>query len=196
MPRPPRVLELLLGLSVILFAVPLFLAGTPERILLAILPLTVGCLLLLPRPLWQSGSLSQVFCSLPSLAMGGVGLAIAAPWSEWSIPAAAILAAGLTLAVVSLLTLGQSFGVLPAARKPVCSGPYRWIRHPAYAGQLLMLAACGFSSSNLLGIVLPLATLPLLGLRISAEEQLLGDTWDEYRNYMSRVRWRICPLLW
>lgn len=196
MPRPPRCLEVLLGLSVVACAIVSFRSEIPERALVGTLQLTVGCLLLLSRPLKQSASPVQVACSLPALAAGAVGLAVAAPSTEWAVAAIALLCTGSTIAIVSLLTLGRSFGVLPAARKPVCSGPYRCIRHPAYVGQLLMLAACGFSQSTLLGIALPLACLPLLALRISAEERLLADTWSDYRDYMQRVRWRICPLLW
>jgi protein-S-isoprenylcysteine O-methyltransferase Ste14 len=196
MPRPPRTLELLMGLSVVLCAVVSFQSGTPERVLVGILQLSVGCLLLLNRPLRRTASPAQVASSLPSLAAGGIGVAIAAPWADWNLASTAVFTAGSLLAVVSLLTLGRSFGVLPAARKPVCTGVYRWVRHPAYVGQLLMLAGCGISSSPLLGLLIPLACLPLLALRIRAEERLLGETWSDYRLYMQRVRWRICPLLW
>ena len=187
---------MLLGISVILSAIISLQSGTPERALAGILQLSVGCLLLLSRPLHRTASLAQVTSSLPSLAAGGIGLAIAAPWGDWNLASAAVFTTGTVLAVVSLLTLGRSFGVLPAARKPVCTGVYRWVRHPAYVGQLLMLAACGLSNSPLLGLLIPLACLPLLALRIRAEEKLLGDTWHEYRRYTQLVRWRICPLLW
>jgi len=196
MPRPPRILELLMGLSVILCAIMSFRSGTPERALAGILQLTVGGLLMVSRPLQRTANPAQVASSLPALAAGAIGLAIAAPWGDWNLATATMFSTGLILAVVSLLTLGRSFGVLPAARKPVCSGVYRWVRHPAYVGQLMMLTACGLSNSLLLGLLIPLACLPLLALRIQAEERLLGDTWTDYRLYMQRVRWRICPMLW
>ena len=70
MPRPPRCLEVLLGLSVVACAVASFRSEIPERALVGTLQLTVGCLLLLSRPLKQTASPVQVACSLPALAAG------------------------------------------------------------------------------------------------------------------------------
>ena len=79
MPRPPRILELLMGLSVILCAIMSFRSGTPERALAGILQLTVGGLLMVSRPLQRTANPAQVASSLPALAAGAIGLAIAAP---------------------------------------------------------------------------------------------------------------------
>ena len=77
----------------------------------------------------------------------------------------------------------------------VIRGPYRLVRHPAYAGEILLLASCciaqvGWGSLTVFG-----AALISLGIRIIVEERLLGATPD-YQEYRQQVRWRIIPGLW
>jgi protein-S-isoprenylcysteine O-methyltransferase Ste14 len=79
----------------------------------------------------------------------------------------------------------------------VSSGPYRWIRHPSYAGLLLIVAGLGAAFRNWLSltayVVLPL---PAIVWRIHVEEaelnRVLGQT---YRTYQSD-RARVIPRLW
>lgn len=196
MPRPPRILEIVAGFSVLVSGVGSLWEWTPERGLAAAVQFTVGGLLLLRRPLRQQANFRQVLASVPALFVGGIGLAVAGPWGEWQLPSILLFSIGVTITVLSFLALGRSFGILPAARNPVTCGPYRYVRHPAYVGQLLMLTACGFSSSMILGVLLPSLIIPLLVLRIRAEEQLLVGNWRDYRVYTQRVRWRMCPLVW
>ncbi|MDP7274174.1 MAG: isoprenylcysteine carboxylmethyltransferase family protein [Planctomycetaceae bacterium] len=195
MPPPPRFLEILAGLSVLASALFSLDEWTPQRGLVAAVQIAVGGLLLLRRPLRQAATPRQILACLPALLVGAAGLALAGPPDEWGFPETVLFGVGTTITLTSFLVLGRSFGVLPAARNPVTSGPYRCVRHPAYVGQLLMLTACGFSGSMLVGLAVPTFVIPLLVLRIRAEEQLLNN-WADYRDYTRRVRWRICPLVW
>jgi len=90
--------------------------------------------------------------------------------------------------------LGRSFGLLPAQRGFVGSGPYRFVRHPMYLGYLI--GQTGFLLANfswrnvsiLVGIYLA------LGLRISREESVLQCS-DDYHEYRKRVPWRLVPYI-
>ena len=92
-------------------------------------------------------------------------------------------------------SLGRSFGLLPAHRGLVGSGPYRLVRHPMYLGYLIGQTGfilVNFSWRNLsilVGIYLA------LGLRISREEAVLESS-SEYCEYRKEVPWRLIPYIY
>ncbi len=57
----------------------------------------------------------------------------------------ALTTAGLALCMWGFVMLGQSFGVSPADRGLVQRGPYRWLRHPIYAGELIAIAGLSWA---------------------------------------------------
>ena len=99
------------------------------------------------------------------------------------------------LSFASLLTLGRRFGVRPALRALVQSGPYRFLRHPIYLAYVL--ADIGY---NLVGwnggtVLMVLAGWAALVYRIRAEERVLaGD--PGWAAYAARVRYRLLPGIW
>jgi protein-S-isoprenylcysteine O-methyltransferase Ste14 len=103
-----------------------------------------------------------------------------------------IAAIGLIIVVVGKLSLGRSFGLTPANRGVVCTGLYRFVRHPIYLGYLI--THVGFVLANPSGwnlAVLVAADVALM-FRAICEERTLGLD-DQYRAYMGRVHWRIIP---
>lgn len=103
-----------------------------------------------------------------------------------------IQAAGMTGIILSLLSLGRSFGIIPANRNIVRRGAYRIVRHPLYVSELVFYA--GFVSANPtaanIGLVLFITAGQLW--RSVAEERVLAFD-PEYRAYSSRVRYRFVP---
>ena len=72
------------------------------------------------------------------------------------------------------------------------TGAYRVVRHPMYAGYLLVhigVLAVMFSPYNL--AVYAIGWTAQI-LRLLAEERLLGED-PTYRDYMAQVRWRLIP---
>jgi protein-S-isoprenylcysteine O-methyltransferase Ste14 len=118
----------------------------------------------------------------------------------WVILGVLIMLAGFTLRVGSIVVLGRFFRrdvTIEAAQTVIRRGPYRYIRHPAYAGNLLVALGFGLALANWLSIA-ALVALPFLGLlpRIRVEEAALESALGEpYRAYEADTA-RLVPGLW
>ena len=75
-------------------------------------------------------------------------------------------------------------------------GLYRTIRHPMYAGVILVMIGFSLwlgSAAALIGVFVPTA---IAAIRIIHEERMLRTTLDGYAAYTTRVRWRLLPRVW
>lgn len=106
-----------------------------------------------------------------------------------------IMLIGSTLCLLSILSLGQYFGVLPMCRGVQMGWMYRIIRHPIYSSYILMDIGLVISYPSFTNMVLLLTALTLFICRIHYEE-LLMKGFDTYREYMLAVRFRLFPLLY
>jgi protein-S-isoprenylcysteine O-methyltransferase Ste14 len=106
--------------------------------------------------------------------------------------AALLLSVGLLVVVGGKMSLGYSFGLLPANRGVMQRGLYRIVRHPIYLGYLLthipFLAA---HPSGWNAAVLLVGDAALI-VRALYEEQTLGRD-PQYVRYCQDVRWRLVP---
>jgi protein-S-isoprenylcysteine O-methyltransferase Ste14 len=105
---------------------------------------------------------------------------------------ATVMLGGLSLAIAAKLTLRRSFGVAAANRGVVRGGPYRWVRHPMYAGYTLVYV--GFFLNNPLAwnVAMYAYAITMLVLRILAEERVLAKD-PQYAAFMHQVRFRLAP---
>jgi len=90
------------------------------------------------------------------------------------------------------LVLRRSFGITAANRGVKVTGPYRFMRHPMYAGYLLVhigALVVMFSAWNLMVYAIGWTAQIL---RLLAEERLLERD-PQYREYTGEVRWRLIP---
>jgi len=155
----------------------------------------IAILFLLRRPLIALGNWVQLVSCLPTMVGFGLSLRLAPNLAEWPWAAHALFGCGAALTIAAFLSLGGSFGVLPALRAAVTRGPYRIVRHPAYVGELVMAAACFAAGPSLLAVVPWLLLLPGVVWRIQAEESVLSRG-EDYARYQSHVRWRLVPGVW
>lgn len=107
---------------------------------------------------------------------------------------------GIFLRVWSFRTLGRyfTFTVQTSGDQPVIAdGPYRLIRHPSYAGLLLVIMAVGLFIGNWWSLAcLTVAVAGGLVFRIGVEERaLIQSLGDGYRSYAATHK-RLVPFVW
>ena len=78
----------------------------------------------------------------------------------------------------------------------VSSGPYRWMRHPGYAGAILTYLATPFFLDSIWAVLPTLFLVVVLVIRTSLEDQFLQLELIGYGDYARRVRYRLIPGLW
>ena len=99
---------------------------------------------------------------------------------------------GLAVVMAGKLSLGRSFGLVPANRGVVARGMYGFVRHPIYAGYLLTHLAFAIAMPQPWNIaVFLLADSALIARALREERLLVAD--DEYRSYCQRVAWHFVP---
>ncbi len=126
-----------------------------------ILPLAAAALLfLLPS---APGWLGERFIR-PGAAiyLGGVGLVVA----------------GLLLCVWARLVLGGNWSgtvTLKRDHEIVCTGPYRWVRHPIYTGLLVMFLGSAIAEGEWRGLIALVLVFAALWRKLKLEERWLGE---------------------
>lgn len=107
----------------------------------------------------------------------------------------AVSVVAFALAVYGLLYLRRSLSIIPEVRRLVTGGPYRVVRHPLYAAEIL--AACAFVMVNpgalAVAILAPFVATQLVRSRF--EERLLTAAYPHYRDYARHTR-RLIPFVW
>jgi protein-S-isoprenylcysteine O-methyltransferase Ste14 len=79
----------------------------------------------------------------------------------------------------------------------VCdTGPYRLMRHPGYAGNILPLAGMVLAFSSLWTIIPAAVALIIVLVRTALEDRTLQEELPGYREYARNVRYRLFPGIW
>ena len=113
---------------------------------------------------------------------------------------ASVAVAGVCVRSWSVWTLGRHFRrevTTEADQHVITTGPYRWVRHPAYAGNLLTYGGLGLALGSWVSAAVVL-TAVFVGLlpRIKLEERTLERAFGPaYLDY-ERVTARLIPQLW
>ena len=101
---------------------------------------------------------------------------------------------GLYVQISGKLILGRSFGLIAANRGIKMAGPYRFVRHPIYAGYTIIHVGFLLAFPSLWNVVLYSTELAIQIARLLREELLLNQD-QNYRAYAARVRYRLIPMI-
>ena len=78
----------------------------------------------------------------------------------------------------------------------ISTGPYRWLRHPGYAGALITYLGTPLFLDSAWGFLPVLFIAGVLVVRTRLEDRTLQDELPGYKEYAGRVRFRLLPGVW
>ena len=104
---------------------------------------------------------------------------------------------GLGVREWAIINLGRFFSrtvQIEPGHELITSGPYRWIRHPAYTGMVLIYMGIALALGTWLGTAVVLGLMLAATLyRIGVEEQVLIQAFgSKYQDYMKST-WKLFP---
>ena len=104
------------------------------------------------------------------------------------------------LGVVALVIIQNSYAAstvrVQAGQKVVSTGLYGLVRHPMYAGNVVMMVGVPLALGSYWGLVFVIPGVMVLVSRIRDEEKLLQEELKGYGEYMRKVRYRLMPCIW
>jgi protein-S-isoprenylcysteine O-methyltransferase Ste14 len=103
-----------------------------------------------------------------------------------------LMLGGLLIQLAAKIVLGRTFGIIAANRGVKVFGPYRFVRHPMYAGYTMTHIGFLLSMPLLINAALYASVLALQIVRIYREENILMQD-ARYRAFAARVRYRLLP---
>ena len=124
---------------------------------------------------------------------------------HWSSPPPFIAVAGDALVALGYLIIffvfrENSFSSATietsADQTVISTGPYAHVRHPMYAGGLLLLCGIPLALGSWRGLLVMIPLLPVLLWRLFDEEHYLARNLPGYAEYRAKVRYRLIPFLW
>lgn len=123
----------------------------------------------------------------------------------WSHVSASLVVVGDALVLFGFLIIFQVFhvntfasGVIEVAKMQtvVWTGPYSVVRHPMYAGALIMLAGVPIALGSWWGLLMFVPMALVIVWRLLDEEKFLARNLAGYSEYRDKVKYRLVPSVW
>jgi protein-S-isoprenylcysteine O-methyltransferase Ste14 len=93
----------------------------------------------------------------------------------------------------SVLCLGTCFGVLPEVRGLVTRGPYRYVRHPVYVGEIAAFAGFVAASQQVVNVVPLVVFCAAQAVRLRMEEAALIEAFPAEYGAFAATTGRLIP---
>jgi len=151
---------------------------------------------------WDVGSVLvvlAVYIVLPLVA----GLDMRFGWAQdlsiaWHVVGGTVLAVGLALPSWVMTLDPHIWSEVPIQPgQTVCSaGPYRLVRHPAYAGLMLQALGVPILLGSLCALIPGITAVVCVVVATSREDRILQAELAGYQEYARKVRFRLIPGVW
>lgn len=83
-----------------------------------------------------------------------------------------------------------------SGQKVITTGPYASVRHPMYAGLLVLLFGTPLALGSWWGLLMFVPMALVIALRIRYEERFLTENLHGYADYCRNLRYRLIPFIW
>ncbi len=83
-----------------------------------------------------------------------------------------------------------------ANQKVISTGPYKLVRHPMYAGAIVMLLGAPVALGSWWGLLAVVLITLVIVWRLLDEERFLAEKLPGYSEYRNKVKYRLVPLVW
>jgi protein-S-isoprenylcysteine O-methyltransferase Ste14 len=83
-----------------------------------------------------------------------------------------------------------------AGQKVIDTGPYAIVRHPMYAGAMLLLIFTPVALGSWVAVPFAIPLILVIAARLLDEEQFLKANLNGYEEYCRKVRYHLMPFLW
>jgi protein-S-isoprenylcysteine O-methyltransferase Ste14 len=154
---------------------------------------------------WDKAIVGIVVLLGPAATWITAGLDARFRWSQ-SMPPPAFLA-GLAVAVLAAALIAGAmrsnrfFSAVVRIQKDrghvvVAAGPYRFVRHPGYAGMAAFTLATPLILDSRWAFAPAAVTSAVTVLRTALEDRTLHHELDGYADYARRVKYKLLPAIW
>jgi protein-S-isoprenylcysteine O-methyltransferase Ste14 len=151
----------------------------------------------------RTQNLIQALAGLVFLATFAVpGLDRRLHWSHASAAVSfvgdAMIAAGFLIVFLTFRENTFTAGVIEIAegQSVIDSGPYAVVRHPMYAGAIILVLGIPLALGSWWGLIPAALLVPVMVWRLVREEAFLAANLAGYAAYRDRVRYRLAPIVW
>jgi protein-S-isoprenylcysteine O-methyltransferase Ste14 len=118
----------------------------------------------------------------------------------WALAGAVLLVAG-TVPIAGAMGVNRNLETsvriqIDRGHQVVITGPYRYVRHPMYVGQIVQLPAAALLLGSTWALLPALACVVIMVIRTALEDRMLRDELAGYRAYSETTRFRLVPGVW
>jgi protein-S-isoprenylcysteine O-methyltransferase Ste14 len=110
----------------------------------------------------------------------------------------AMIAAGFLIVFLTFRANTFTAGTIEIAegQHVIDSGPYAIVRHPMYAGAIILVLGIPLALGSWWGLIPAALLVPVMVWRLMREEAFLAANLPGYAAYRTRVRYRLAPIVW